>query len=43
VYQAIRQTGFHGYIGMEYHPLGDQLASFTKAVKSVQEVWARPA
>jgi hydroxypyruvate isomerase len=42
VYAAIRKTGFTGYIGMEYHPLGDQLASFTKAVKTVQEVWARP-
>lgn len=43
VYQAIRKTGFSGYIGMEYHPLGDPLASFTKAVKSVQDVWAHPA
>ncbi len=41
VYQAIRKTGYAGYIGMEYHPLADPLASFTKAVKGVQEVWAR--
>jgi hypothetical protein len=26
---------------MEYHPLGDPLASFTKAVKGVREVWER--
>jgi hydroxypyruvate isomerase len=39
VYQAIRKTGYTGYIGMEYHPLADPLASFTKAVKGVQEVW----
>jgi hydroxypyruvate isomerase len=36
VYQAIKKTGYTGYIGMEYHPLGDHLASFTKAVKEVQ-------
>jgi hydroxypyruvate isomerase len=41
VYQAIRKTGYAGYIGMEYHPLGDPLASFTKAVKGVEEVWER--
>jgi hydroxypyruvate isomerase len=40
VYQAIRKTGYAGYIGMEYHPLADPLASFTKAVKGVKEVWA---
>ena len=39
VYQAIRKTGYDGYIGMEYHPLADPLASFTKAVRGVQEVW----
>jgi hydroxypyruvate isomerase len=36
VYQAIKKTGYTGYIGMEYHPLADHLASFTKAVKEVQ-------
>jgi hydroxypyruvate isomerase len=38
VYQAIKKTGYTGFIGMEYHPLGDLLASFTKAVKEVQAV-----
>ena len=37
VYRAIRKTGYTGFIGMEYHPLADPLASFTKAVKGVQE------
>jgi hydroxypyruvate isomerase len=37
VYRAIRKTGYTGYIGMEYHPLADPLASFTKAVKDVQK------
>jgi hydroxypyruvate isomerase len=37
VYQAIRKTGYTGYIGMEYHPVADPLASFTKAVKDVQK------
>jgi hydroxypyruvate isomerase len=36
VYQAIKKTGYTGYIGMEYHPLADHLTSFTKAVKEVQ-------
>jgi hydroxypyruvate isomerase len=42
VYAAIRKTGYNGYIGMEYHPLDTAapLASFTKAVKTVQEAWA---
>jgi hydroxypyruvate isomerase len=38
VYQAIKKTGYTGFIGMEYHPLADNLASFTKAVKEVQAV-----
>jgi hydroxypyruvate isomerase len=38
VYQAIKKTGYTGFMGMEYHPLGDLLASFTKAVKEVQAV-----
>jgi hydroxypyruvate isomerase len=37
VYRAIRKTGYTGFIGMEYHPLADPLASFTKAVKGFQE------
>ncbi len=36
IYKAIRKTGFTGYIGMEYHPLGDPLASFTKAVSGLR-------
>jgi len=45
VYEAIRKTGYSGYIGMEYHPLDTAapLASFTKAVKTVQDVWASAA
>jgi hydroxypyruvate isomerase len=43
VYDAIRKTGYNGYIGMEYHPLADPLASFTKSVKAVDDAWARPA
>jgi hydroxypyruvate isomerase len=43
VYDAIRKTGYNGYIGMEYHPLADPLASFTKSVKAVNDAWARPA
>jgi hydroxypyruvate isomerase len=39
VYRAIRKTGYTGYIGMEYHPLADHLASFTKAVKDVHQAW----
>jgi hydroxypyruvate isomerase len=40
VYKAIRKTGYTGYIGMEYHPLGDPLASFTKAVGGLREALA---
>jgi hydroxypyruvate isomerase len=40
VYQAIRKTGYTGYIGMEYRPLGDPLASFTKAVKDLRAAMA---
>lgn len=32
VYKAIQKTGFSGYLTMEYLPLGDQVASLTKAV-----------
>jgi len=32
IYKAIRKTGFEGYLTMEYLPLGDQVASLTKAV-----------
>jgi len=36
VYKAIQKTGYTGYIGMEYHPLGTPLASFTKAVNGLR-------
>ena len=32
LYKAIQKTGFSGYLTMEYLPLGDQVASLTKAV-----------
>lgn len=32
VYRAIRKTGYSGYLTMEYLPLGDQVASLTKAI-----------
>ena len=32
VYKAIQKTGYGGYLTMEYLPLGDQVASLTKAV-----------
>jgi hydroxypyruvate isomerase len=40
VYRAIRKTGYTGYVGMEYHPLGDPLASFTKAVSGLSAALA---
>ena len=38
VYQAILKTGYKGYVGMEYHPLADNLTSFTKAVKELRTI-----
>jgi hydroxypyruvate isomerase len=32
IYKAIQKTGFSGYLTMEYLPMGDQVASLTKAV-----------
>lgn len=32
VYKAIRNTGYSGYVTMEYLPLGDQVASLTKSI-----------
>jgi len=32
VYKAIQKTGYSGYVCMEYLPLGEQVASLTKAV-----------
>jgi hydroxypyruvate isomerase len=40
VYSAIKKTGYTGYIGMEYRPLGDPLASFTKAVNGLRAALA---
>jgi hydroxypyruvate isomerase len=40
IYKAIRKTGYSGYICMEYVPLGDQVASLTRAVK---DMWASVA
>jgi hydroxypyruvate isomerase len=36
VFRAIQKTGFSGYIGMEYRPLGDPVASLTKAVQGMR-------
>jgi hydroxypyruvate isomerase len=36
VYRAIRKTGYTGRVAMEYRPLGDPVASLTKAVKDMQ-------
>jgi hydroxypyruvate isomerase len=33
IYKAIAKSGFGGYLCMEYLPLGDQVASLTKAVE----------
>jgi hydroxypyruvate isomerase len=32
IYKAIQKTGFGGYLTMEYLPMGDEVASLTKAV-----------
>jgi hydroxypyruvate isomerase len=32
VYKAIQKTGYSGYVCMEYLPLGEQVASLTKAI-----------
>jgi hydroxypyruvate isomerase len=40
VYKAIQNTGFAGYVAMEYRPLGDPLASLTKAVKGLHSALA---
>ena len=38
IYKAIRKTGYSGYITMEYLPLGDQVASLTRAVEAMRSV-----
>jgi hydroxypyruvate isomerase len=40
IYQAIRGTGYSGYVTMEYLPLADQTASLTRAVKEMRSVFA---
>ena len=40
IYKAIHDTGFGGYVTMEYLPLGDQTASLTKAVAGMKSVLA---
>ncbi len=36
IYRAIAQTGFQGHIAMEYLPVGEQVASLTKAVDELR-------
>ncbi len=40
VYHAIRKTGYTGRVAMEYHPLGDPVASLSKAVNSLHAAMA---
>ena len=40
VYKAIPKTGYSGYIAMEYLPLGDPVASLTKAVDQMRAALA---
>jgi hydroxypyruvate isomerase len=40
VYQAIRKSGYTGRVAMEYRPLGDPVASLSKAVKGMQAALA---
>jgi len=40
IYQAIRKTGYSGYVTMEYLPLGDQRASLRRAVADMKAVLA---
>lgn len=38
IYQSIADSGFRGYVTMEYVPLGDQLKSLAKSVSAMQNV-----
>jgi len=38
IYKAIRDTGYKDYITMEYSPIGDAVASLTKAVADMRAV-----
>jgi hydroxypyruvate isomerase len=40
IYNAIRKTGYSGYVTMEYLPVGDQTASLKKAVSDMKSVLA---
>lgn len=40
IYRAIQKAGFAGYIAMEYSPLGDPVASLTKAVNEMRAAFA---
>lgn len=40
IYKAIQKTGFSGYVTMEYLPLGNQVASLTKAVDGFRNALA---
>jgi hydroxypyruvate isomerase len=40
VYKAIQKTGFSGYITMEYKPLGDPVASLSRAVAGLRAALA---
>jgi hydroxypyruvate isomerase len=36
VYQAIQKSGYTGRIAMEYRPLGDPIASLTRAISGMR-------
>jgi hydroxypyruvate isomerase len=36
IYKAIASFGYKGYVTMEYNPMGDQVASLTRATKAMR-------
>ena len=38
IYEAIKKSGYSGYVTMEYLPAGEQAASLTKAVRDMRSV-----
>ena len=42
IYKAIRETGYKGYITMEYLPVGDAVKSLTNAVDDMRAALAEP-
>jgi hydroxypyruvate isomerase len=42
IYKAIRKTGYRGYVTMEYLPVGEPVASLTRAVKDMKSVLSEP-